>query len=422
MMARMNTRHARPFLLLAFLIAGAVPLARLEAANQVHVVDPVGGTGLHATIQAAVDAATDGDVVLVRPGSYGSFHMTGKGVSVIADSGAGGARPVVEHVSVGALAVGQRATVRGLRIDQTPSLFSPVEALLVAGCKGPVVIEDCVVRGGVDHGASVTGSTNTLFVRCDIEALDGSGLFVSVSTIHVVDSIVVGGPGSNAVQSGNVTIPAQPGMPAIWLAASFLYVAGGATVGGQGGTGITTLNGVCSPGADGGPALFVFGPLSPQAFHFDATLVGGAGGLPAPGCANGGQPGAAVKIQDGTVHALSGALRTVAATSPIREGAVAQLDVEGQPGEAVALLVGPVPTIEFLEMSSGTLLPKTFFVVPLGPLSPTGTLTATVPVPAASLPPGVDVREAFVQVLALGPAGQPVLGSGTVVAVVDGAL
>ena len=43
----------------------------------------------HATIQAAVDAATDGDLILVKDtGSpYASFTVDGKGLTVIGDTG-----------------------------------------------------------------------------------------------------------------------------------------------------------------------------------------------------------------------------------------------------------------------------------------------------------------------------------------------
>src|SRR5262245_16335265 len=64
-------------------------LASSAAAQSVFVVAPAPGPGVYATdIQPAIDAAANGDVVLVKPGAYSTFTITGKGVSVIADTGA----------------------------------------------------------------------------------------------------------------------------------------------------------------------------------------------------------------------------------------------------------------------------------------------------------------------------------------------
>ena len=54
----------------------------------VHVVDATGGPGSDFTsIQAAVNAAADDDVVLIRTGSYVAFTIDNVSLSVLADSG-----------------------------------------------------------------------------------------------------------------------------------------------------------------------------------------------------------------------------------------------------------------------------------------------------------------------------------------------
>src|SRR5688572_20931567 len=80
----------------------------------VTVVAPTGGE--HASIADAVDAAPDGEIVLVRAGAYGSFAIHGKSVHVVADAGA-----LVEvhgSVLVDLLPAGGTVTLQGLRIVQ----------------------------------------------------------------------------------------------------------------------------------------------------------------------------------------------------------------------------------------------------------------------------------------------------------------
>src|SRR6188474_1656426 len=57
------------------------------ALGQVHVVDANGG-GDFADIQPAVDAAGEGDVILVRGGHYSSFSVSGKDLVIVAETGA----------------------------------------------------------------------------------------------------------------------------------------------------------------------------------------------------------------------------------------------------------------------------------------------------------------------------------------------
>src|SRR5262245_20334465 len=69
--------------------ASAILLATGASAQSVFVVASVPGPGVFSTdIQPAVDAAADGDVVLVKAGAYSGFTINAKGVSVVADAGA----------------------------------------------------------------------------------------------------------------------------------------------------------------------------------------------------------------------------------------------------------------------------------------------------------------------------------------------
>ena len=50
----------------------------------IHIVD-TSGSGGFATVQAAVDAASDGDVILIRGGTYAGFTISGKSLVLQAD-------------------------------------------------------------------------------------------------------------------------------------------------------------------------------------------------------------------------------------------------------------------------------------------------------------------------------------------------
>ena len=86
----MTTSSIRNTLLAASFLAVSPAFAA-----DVHTVAPTPGAADFTTIQAAVDAALDGDTVLVRSAtSYAAFTLDGKGLSIVADSAAAIAQAV----------------------------------------------------------------------------------------------------------------------------------------------------------------------------------------------------------------------------------------------------------------------------------------------------------------------------------------
>src|SRR5262245_40132899 len=82
--ARMSRHHHALVAVLAPLV-----LAAAARAQNVFVVAPSPGPGVFSTrIQDAVNAAADGDVVLVKSGSYPGFLAFGKSLTVVAEDGA----------------------------------------------------------------------------------------------------------------------------------------------------------------------------------------------------------------------------------------------------------------------------------------------------------------------------------------------
>ena len=109
--------------LLAFLTSEGL------AAQAVHVVDVANGPGADfVNLTSAVIAASEGDVLLVRGGTYAeALVLDGKGLVVTADEGA---TVSVNEIVVSNLAVDQFVAIRGIDTVRpaasTPSVFSTI--------------------------------------------------------------------------------------------------------------------------------------------------------------------------------------------------------------------------------------------------------------------------------------------------------
>ena len=98
-------------------LASCLLAALPPAQSQVWIVDDsLAAPADFATVQEAVDAATDGDIVLVRPGLYPSFTIDGKSLRVVGLE-EGGHRPYIQNlvfdeVVITALTAGQEVTLQ----------------------------------------------------------------------------------------------------------------------------------------------------------------------------------------------------------------------------------------------------------------------------------------------------------------------
>lgn len=99
-------------LLAVSLAAAGAGIQRLFAAEGPIIVAQ-DGSGHHATIQAAIDAATDGDEILIRPGTYAESIITDKSVSLTGDGDP--ADIVITHIEDGPL-----HSTSGYDNDETP--------------------------------------------------------------------------------------------------------------------------------------------------------------------------------------------------------------------------------------------------------------------------------------------------------------
>jgi len=348
--------------LLAVLLSIA-PFPRAFAANL--VVDLSGGAGTHSTLQDAVDAAQDGDLILVRPGDYRfvqtvSTIVTAKSLTIVADPP--GSAPVLTGIRISAIASPRKVVIRGLQL--LPGILPVSPGTEVTQSTGGVWFEDCTLAG-----IPGLGSLGQNFPG-------EPGLRVNGAQVTLVRCQVTGGVGA----VGTFTIPASDGGPGQRLGANASVAVHDSTIsGGDGGLGTFPGNGGAGTQA-----------VTARVFLSGATVTGGApGGAPAQGGAGlvadatsgvsllqttvtGGAGAPDVQAPPGVVQRLPGLARSIEVTSPVTPGTQATLSIRGEPGDLAFLFwsVGtshlPIPPI------TGWLLLgfPVFGPVVLGPLPP----------------------------------------------------
>ncbi len=318
--------------LFSFGMAGPAP------ALEVHTVGADGLSDFN-TIQAAVDEAANGDVVLVRGGSYSGFTVDGKSLW-IARLGTNnvGAGPVV----VTNLAMDQRVVLSGLSISAS-SIFSP--ALHVLDNLGHVRVDDCGIYGRSRYplerldggpGAVIEDSRAVTFANSRLfggmgglswfspGGNGGSALVSAHSTPAFYDCEIRGG-GGGPVESGG---PGGDGGPACHVLSRSVFVSGGAVTGGDGGGAHIKTGG--EPGGDGGVGVIVEANAAMQLLG--APVSGGAGGVSFWG--PDGVSGAA-SSGAGTLTELQETPRLLSAELVTSQSNLVELEIRGAPGDRV---------------------------------------------------------------------------------------
>lgn len=203
--------------LVAFALLAA-PTVSAAPDGKVIVVDRAGG-GDHFDIQPAVDAATQQDTILVKPGSYSGFSVIDKSLSIVSDVGPGS--QINGPVFVGSLS-GDR--------DVSFSDFHFRGGFEVRDCAASVLFVDCKFREpgfgtklGESHGVhQVWACKDVVFVKCVLIGKDGGSfpftggfdgafgehaLFVVDSTVTLYSCTVRGGAGGDSDDGGGLGCP-----------------------------------------------------------------------------------------------------------------------------------------------------------------------------------------------------------------------
>lgn len=415
MRSRPSTLHARTLIALLAL----APSARAE--GELWTVGPLPGHDFD-TIQLAVNAAAEGDFIFVEAGTYPSFVVDDKSLTVIASPSAD-----VEcgTIRVRDLAAGKACVFRGLRATGL-SDSGGVESCggLVADCDGAVWFEDCALRSHdllLQHGApaldvlgsaqvavaggSVTGGTGTW--------IGGHGIRASDARLALYAVEVQGG------QYGGDCDGADGGDGISLAAASFLFVSGGSIHGGDGSD--TYCYSGC--GGDGGSGITIAGGSTVELSNVDVD--GGSAGLEHTNCWPCCDGTSGASIVGGTPVQYDELQRTLATPRFQLGGDRGELEFHGVPGDAAFLLVSS--RTDFLPLSRWSGVALIYKPDPpmnwngggasvlgglgvhtgfLGIVPPSGVLS--VPLVAPLLPP--EAAGSFVQAYAVSAMGDPVIG------------
>ncbi len=416
-------------------IVALTSIAGSMAHAGVLVVDAAGG-GSFTQISAAVAAASDGDVLLVKSGSYSGFALGTKALDIVADVGADVF--VQGQVSVSGLAVTRGVTLNGLQIRATS--YTP--ALRLDASTGSIRVQGCTLHGFDQpdctgtfipggHAAVLLDCTDVAFANCTLIGGDGAdfggsygyeggaGLLGTTSRVALYDCTLRGGAGGNA----STTCYAFPGGYAgdggggLWVQATPLSFFSNASA--TGGTA-----GVNPPGAgfDGchGAGLSVYPYANPTpsiAIALQSTFVAG----PGPSVCS--VPIGDIVVAPGaTFTTLTGNARRMVARRVVREQQPARIDFFGQPGDEVRLVIGEAPRFLYSSAWSGVSLVRHPHPTPVqivGTIGPSGTLNESWLVP--DLGPGVQSRRFFLQAQFIDPSGRATLGTPATLVLLDSA-
>jgi hypothetical protein len=409
-------------------------------AADVVVVDPGGSNGKQV-LQSAINAASDGDVLILLPGGYdfpaGALEIDGKGLVVLAERDT--TPPLLDAVHIRNVPEGSTVLLRGLEIREAVPGTSVEARLRIENCQGAIWIEDCAVAGSRGDGDAFTGliwpgreaaaisdSASVALLRCTIRGGDGhdheasegepilwatgGGNAVTALRSRVVlhDSVLQGGHGGDGA-----AFFLWPGGGARGLDAEQcqLIVSGGALIGGDEGED----NDIGILGTSG-HGLYMILPLTPPWLRDTALAAGATSGL--------GYSGVPVFPPAGSAVYLPAAARSLRVETPVREGESFVVTAGGLQNDLVSLYVSLQGDWLPVLAGQGALLTSTSNI--LGPValhtirSPSGTMNLDFVAP--HLPPALgDGTTVLLQGLFAGNDGLT-LGGATSLVWIDGSL
>ncbi len=337
--------------------------------------------GVFSQIQAAVDAASQNDILEVEDGIYGGFVIHNKSLTVIAAPGA--LAEVQGTCEVRALGPMRSVSLIGLYVGNIPT-STPQPGLRLLDNLGNVRLQGCTFVGsranpfpgqpGAGAGAEVVRSSKVVFTRCMLFGRDmgflsgeagrpgGVGINCLDSQVALYECIVRGGKGSEeSYPTGGA------GGDGCRVAGWGVFASGTTIEGGRGGGGDYIG---CTTSGNGGSGLVI---EEATAQLYDTVLVrGAAGGFYTCDEGMGGRRVIAINAnvsEHGSQHrSLGGPMQT-------SDNATLMLNVVGEPGDTVELLVAQRTVFTYMSTLSGvSTIPQPWNLIPVGTIGPSGTL------------------------------------------------
>ena len=390
----------------------ALLLSSLVGGN-VLVVSP---TGTYTQIQDAVNAANDGDLVLVHTGTYDSFTVQAMSLTVVADTGA--AVTLQGGVTVSDLASGQRVCLIGLHAlgeNVWPSTMP--NGLLAQQNLGSLRCERCDFSAQMDgvDAVLIQSSSDVSFVGCQLTGGEGPSEFYGGAGARLEDSMATffdctlhGGEGWT---SDTPILPGGNGGEGLNASGCTIFSSGSSFTGGNGGFGqeyyLIEIT-IPEPGYGGAGIDLAGGSLMSA---LDCLAQGGAFGDPIP-------PWSAPAVVGDTFTTLSGTKRTMTSANPVRELTNLSFALHGAGNQSVYLLVGTETALQWDPIRKANfLLARPFRTLPVGATNGAGNLSVTLPL--SDLGSGVQSEMFYVQPLFVSTGGAQQLGTPITLAALD---
>jgi len=378
------------------------------------------GTAPFTAIQSAVNAAIDGDVVLVRPGNYSGFLVTNKSLVVVGDTG--GAVTVQGAVRVLDLAASRTVVLANLLVTGDSGVdVGLASGLDCADNAGIVRAESCSFTGGgfvSSGGVRVRSSVDVSLTGCTLRGgtavtstLASAAVDAANSSRVTVYGCELDGAMGSAVSCSEVPPHGHTGGFGGWVRDGFLFGSGSKFSGGQSGDAPASSAFNCMATGSGGTGLFA--ENADVRLLNCVTIAGQPGLLLDNGCGPCGSLGYAGSAQfGGTIATLPGSARNLHAPTPVIGGTSATIALAGTPGDRVSLLVSETTTpATFVPQWRGMLQvpnPRTggdTRVLAAGTIPASGQLNYALSLPAA----GANARTVFIQGLFHSTQGEVVL-------------
>lgn len=368
------------------LTVSCTTLALTLALNSAHADVTIVGKpqlGVFGSIQGAVDAAAQGDVIEVSDGIYASFVIHNKALTVMALPG--DQVEVDGTCEVRALGPARVVSLIGL-LATGVGLTAPEPGLRLVDNLGSVRLQGCTFLGSYTGGngstppragtaAELARCSKVVFTRCMLLGRNmayysglagqpgGIGLDAVDSQIALYECVVSGGRGSTeSYPTGGA------GGDACRVSGWGLFASGTKIEGGRGGN--ADYFG-CTTGGNGGNALVIEGA---SAKLYDTELVRGAAGSFYT-CTQG-MAGRRIVSTNALVDEFTSTHRSLGAPVASSDNAFITLNFVGEPGDSVEVLASTRSVFTYSAALSGvSTIPQPWAPVALGTIDASGTLS-----------------------------------------------